>query len=57
MRLRVISAAPPKTINFGLIYGMSPFGLARQLGIDRGSAQDYVNRYFARYPRGAPLHG
>ncbi|MGH7734704.1 MAG: DNA polymerase, partial [Gemmatimonadales bacterium] len=34
-----------KTINFGLIYGMSPFGLARQLGIDRGSAQDYVNRY------------
>jgi DNA polymerase I len=39
-----------KTINFGLIYGMSPFGLARQLGIDRGAAQDYVNRYFARYP-------
>jgi len=39
-----------KTINFGLIYGMSPFGLARQLGIDRGSAQEYVNRYFARYP-------
>src|SRR6185437_11098317 len=39
-----------KTINFGLIYGMSPFGLARQLGIDRGSAQRYVVRYFARYP-------
>jgi DNA polymerase-1 len=39
-----------KTINFGLIYGMSPFGLARQLGIDRGAAQEYVNRYFARYP-------
>jgi DNA polymerase-1 len=39
-----------KTINFGLIYGMSPFGLARQLGIERGAAQDYVNRYFARYP-------
>jgi len=39
-----------KTINFGLIYGMSPFGLARQLGIDRGSAQRYVQRYFARYP-------
>jgi DNA polymerase-1 len=39
-----------KTINFGLIYGMSPFGLARQLGIDRGSAQRYVERYFARYP-------
>ncbi|HET9388368.1 MAG TPA: DNA polymerase I [Steroidobacteraceae bacterium] len=39
-----------KTINFGLIYGMSPFGLARQLGIDRSSAQKYVERYFARYP-------
>jgi len=39
-----------KTINFGLIYGMSPFGLARNLGIDRGSAQRYVERYFARYP-------
>ena len=39
-----------KTINFGLIYGMSPFGLARQLGIDRGSAQSYVERYFQRYP-------
>jgi DNA polymerase-1 len=39
-----------KTINFGLIYGMSPFGLARQLGIDRGSATRYVERYFARYP-------
>ena len=39
-----------KTINFGLIYGMSPFGLARNLGIARGSAQQYVERYFARYP-------
>jgi DNA polymerase-1 len=39
-----------KTINFGLIYGMSPFGLARQLGIDRGAAQQYVDLYFARYP-------
>ncbi len=39
-----------KTINFGLIYGMSPFGLARQLGIERAAAQDYVERYFQRYP-------
>ncbi|MBT7950316.1 MAG: DNA polymerase I, partial [Gammaproteobacteria bacterium] len=39
-----------KAINFGLIYGMSPFGLARQLGIDRSSAKDYVDRYFERYP-------
>jgi DNA polymerase-1 len=39
-----------KAINFGLIYGMSAFGLARQLGIERGQAQDYVNRYFERYP-------
>ncbi len=39
-----------KAINFGLIYGMSAFGLARQLGIDRGAAQDYVDRYFQRYP-------
>ncbi len=39
-----------KTINFGLIYGMSPFGLARQLGIERGAANTYVERYFQRYP-------
>ena len=39
-----------KAINFGLIYGMSAFGLARQLGIDRGQAQQYVNLYFQRYP-------
>jgi DNA polymerase-1 len=39
-----------KTINFGLIYGMSPFGLARNLGIERAAAQTYVERYFQRYP-------
>ncbi|MEO5574386.1 MAG: DNA polymerase I [Gammaproteobacteria bacterium] len=39
-----------KTTNFALIYGMSSFGLARQLGIDRLAAQQYVARYFARYP-------
>ncbi|WP_127478700.1 DNA polymerase I [Sulfurivermis fontis] len=39
-----------KAINFGLIYGMSAFGLARQLGIDRAAAQTYVDRYFERYP-------
>ncbi len=39
-----------KAINFGLMYGMSAFGLARQLGIDRGEAQGYMKRYFERYP-------
>jgi DNA polymerase-1 len=39
-----------KAINFGLIYGMSAFGLGRQLGIPRREAQDYVDLYFARYP-------
>jgi DNA polymerase-1 len=39
-----------KAINFGLIYGMSAFGLARQLGIERGAAQQYVDLYFERYP-------
>jgi DNA polymerase I len=39
-----------KVINFGLIYGMSPFGLARNLGIERGAAQAYVQTYFQRYP-------
>jgi DNA polymerase-1 len=39
-----------KVINFGLIYGMSSFGVAQNLGIDRATAQTYVDRYFARFP-------
>jgi DNA polymerase-1 len=39
-----------KAINFGLIYGMSSFGLARQLGIERNAAQEYMDLYFSRYP-------
>ena len=39
-----------KVINFGLIYGMSEFGLAAQLGIERSAARAYMDRYFARYP-------
>ncbi|MGR5120161.1 DNA polymerase I [Vibrio astriarenae] len=39
-----------KAVNFGLIYGMSAFGLAKQLGIPRGEAQSYMDKYFERYP-------
>ena len=46
-----------KVINFGLIYGMSSFGVAQNLGIDRGTAQTYVERYFARFPGRQALHG
>ena len=39
-----------KAVNFGLIYGMSAFGLAKQLDIPRGDAQQYIDRYFERFP-------
>ena len=39
-----------KAVNFGLIYGMSAFGLAAQLSIERGAAQQFIDKYFARYP-------
>jgi DNA polymerase-1 len=39
-----------KAVNFGLIYGMSAFGLAQQLGLERGAAQQFIDKYFQRYP-------
>ncbi|XZE35162.1 DNA polymerase I [Pirellulaceae bacterium SH501] len=39
-----------KAVNFGILYGQSPFGLAKSLGIDRGAASEFIDRYFERYP-------
>jgi DNA polymerase-1 len=40
-----------KAVNFGIVYGQTPFGLARSLGISREEAEDFIDRYFGRYPR------
>ncbi|MEA3485492.1 MAG: DNA polymerase, partial [Candidatus Aerophobetes bacterium] len=40
-----------KVVNFGIVYGISPYGLSRELGISEGDAEDYIKKYFERYPR------
>ena len=45
-----------KAVNFGLIYGMGAFGLAQQLGIERGAAQQFIDKYFQRYPGCRRVH-
>jgi len=49
-RMDAASRRAAKTINFGIIYGISAFGLAQRLGIDGGQARRYIDAYFARYP-------